>query len=118
MAAWIKWTMDFWEAMAQMGPGVNGAEAGATNSQDEAGVADSCLAALTLWEAYFSLMSEPGTVAAVFEGIKAPSEIILKMAQAGWSGYFYLHQQLAGRPGPGKFPRRALRLREPGSGNL
>jgi polyhydroxyalkanoate synthase subunit PhaE len=74
--------------MAHMGPGGGGAEAGA---------ADSCLAALSLWEAYFSLMSEPGTVAAVFEGIKAPSEIILKMAQAGWSGYSHLHKQwLAG----------------------
>ena len=97
LAAWIKWTMDFWEAMAQMGPGVNAAEAGAANCQAEAGAADSCLAALTLWQAFFSLLSEPGTVAAVFEGIKAPSEIFLKMAQAGWRGYFYLHQQwLAG----------------------
>ncbi len=84
LAAWIKWTMDFWEAMAQMGPSVNGSEPGA---------ADSCLAALSLWQAFFSLLSEPGTVAAVFEGIKAPAGIILKMAQAGWSGYFYLHQQ-------------------------
>ncbi len=97
MAAWIKWTMDFWEAMAQMGPCVIGPGEGAAGPQGEAGAADSCLAALTLWQAFFSLLSEPGTVAAVFEGIKAPSGIILKMAQAGWSGYFYLHQQwLAG----------------------
>ena len=93
LAAWIKWTMDFWEDMAQMGPGVCGAAEPAAASRDEAGAADTCLAALNLWEAFFSLLSEPGTVIAVFNGIKAPSEVILKMAQAGWSGYFYLQQQ-------------------------
>ena len=25
LAAWINWTMDFWDTMAQMGPGLNGA---------------------------------------------------------------------------------------------
>jgi hypothetical protein len=92
LAAWIKWTMDFWESMAQMGPGrCWSGEAAAPPA--EAGEADSCLAALNLWQAFFSLLSEPGTVAAVFRGIKAPSEVILRIAQAGWRGYFYLHQQ-------------------------
>lgn len=89
LAAWIKWTMDFWEDMAHMGPGP--ARGGGALEQGEA--EGPCLAALNLWQAFFSLLSEPGTVAAVFEGIKAPSEIILKMAQAGWRGYFYLQQQ-------------------------
>ncbi len=88
LAAWIKWTMDFWEDLAHMGPSPNGAGAETAASQ-----AEGCLAALSLWQAFFSLLSEPGTVAAVFNGIKAPSEVILKIAQAGWSGYFYLHQQ-------------------------
>ncbi len=97
LAAWIKWTMDFWEAMAHMGPGLCGAGEEDAGSRTGSDLAESCLPALTLWQAFFSLLSEPGTVAAVFEGIKAPSEIILKMAQAGWRGYFYLHQQwLAG----------------------
>jgi hypothetical protein len=56
--------------------------------------------ALKMWQAFFSLLSEPETVAAVFRGINPPSETILKMAQAGWTGYFYLHQQwLEGRAG-------------------
>ena len=54
---------------------------------------DPWLAALNLWQAFFSLLTEPGTVTAVFQGIQAPSKIILRMAQAGWGGYFYLHQQ-------------------------
>jgi len=87
LAAWIKWTMDFWETMAQMGPGPAGAGRGTAAS------ADPWLASLNLWQAFFSLLTEPGTVAAVFQGIQAPSKIILKMAQAGWGGYFYLHQQ-------------------------
>ena len=94
LAAWINWTMDFWDTMAQMGPGLGGAgRSGGQASQETAVSGDPWLAALNLWQAFFSLLTEPGTVTAVFQGIQAPSKIILRMAQAGWGGYFYLHQQ-------------------------
>lgn len=94
LAAWIKWTMDFWDTMAQMGPGLAGAgRTGGQGSREAAVSVDPWLSSLNLWQAFFSLLTEPGTVTAVFEGIKAPSEIILRMAQAGWGGYFHLHQQ-------------------------
>ena len=83
LAAWIKWTMDFWESLTHMGPGPQGAD----------GTDDFWQTALKMWQAFFSLLTEPETVAAVFKGINPPSEIILKMAQAGWGGYFHLHQQ-------------------------
>ena len=94
LAAWIKWTMDFWDTMAHMGPGLAGAgRSGGQDSRETALSADPWLASLNLWQAFFSLLTEPGTVTAVFQGIQAPSTIILRMAQAGWGGYFYLHQQ-------------------------
>jgi hypothetical protein len=94
LAAWIKWTMDFWDTMAQMGPGLGGAtRSGSQASQETAASGDPWLAALNLWQAFFSLLTEPGTITAVFQGIQAPSKIILRMAQAGWGGYFHLHQQ-------------------------
>jgi polyhydroxyalkanoate synthase subunit PhaE len=94
LAAWITWTMDFWDTMAQMGPGLGGASrSGGQVSRKTAASGDPWLAALNLWQAFFSLLTEPGTVTAVFQGIQAPSKIILRMAQAGWGGYFYLHQQ-------------------------
>jgi hypothetical protein len=100
LAAWIKWTMDFWDTMAQMGPGLAGGQASRETSVPES----PWLAALNLWQAFFSLLTEPGTVTAVFQGIQAPSKIILRMTQAGWGGYFYLHQQwLEGWQGGG-FP--------------
>ena len=89
LAAWIKWTVDFWETMAQMGPGLAGS--GGTGGQ--ASPTDPWVLSLKLWQAFFSLLTEPGTVAAVFQGIRAPSEIILRMAQAGWGGYSHLHRQ-------------------------
>ncbi|MBM4300690.1 MAG: hypothetical protein FJ121_04035 [Deltaproteobacteria bacterium] len=103
LAAWIKWTMDFWDTMAQMGPGLAGAgRSGGQASRETALPADPWPAALNLWQAFFSLLTEPGTVAAVFQGIQAPPKIILKMAQAGWGGYFQLHQQwLKGWQGDG-----------------
>jgi hypothetical protein len=84
LAAWIKWTMDFWESMTHMGP---------AHEDLTGGTDDFWQAALKMWQAFFSLLSEPETVAAVFKGIRPPSEIIVKMAQAGWAGYFHLHQQ-------------------------
>jgi polyhydroxyalkanoate synthase subunit PhaE len=94
LAAWITWTMDFWDTMAQMGPGLDrAARSGGQVSRETAVSGDPWLAALNLWQAFFSLLTEPGTVTAVFQGIQAPSKIILRMAQAGWGGYFYLHQQ-------------------------
>ena len=48
---------------------------------------------MNLWQAFFSLLTEPETVAAVFQGIRAPAEIVLRMAQAGWESYIILHQQ-------------------------
>jgi class III poly(R)-hydroxyalkanoic acid synthase PhaE subunit len=94
LAAWIKWTMDFWDTMAQMGPGLAGpGRSGGQASRETAVSADPWLASLNLWQAFFSLLTEPGTVTAVFQGIQAPSKIILSMAQAGWGGYFHLHQQ-------------------------
>jgi polyhydroxyalkanoate synthase subunit PhaE len=94
LAAWITWTMDFWDTMAQMGPGLGGVGgSGGQVSRETTVSGDPWLAALNLWQAFFSLLTEPGTVTAVFQGIQAPSKIVLRMAQAGWGGYFYLHQQ-------------------------
>ncbi len=101
LAAWIKWTMDFWETLAQMGPSGAGTPVTSLASPREVKRApeDFSQLALRMWEAFFSLLSEPRTVDAVFKGIKAPSEITLKMAQTGWEGYFHLHRQwLAGGP--------------------
>ncbi len=89
LAAWIKWTMDFWESLAQMGPRLAGAESPGAAALP-ASVSQS---ALKMWEAFFSLLSDPLTIEAVFKGIKAPSAAVLKMVQTGWSGYFHLHQQ-------------------------
>jgi class III poly(R)-hydroxyalkanoic acid synthase PhaE subunit len=105
LAAWIKWTMDFWETMAQMGPGLAGRGRSGDQAPEAGGASgDPWLASLHLWQAFFSLLTEPGTVATVFQGIRAPSKVILRMAQAGWGGYFYLHRQwLEGWQGDG-FP--------------
>jgi hypothetical protein len=94
LAAWIKWTMDFWDTMAQMGPkpaGISDTEGGAF--PDGAAPGEAWLSSLNLWQAFFSLLTEPETVAAVFQGISPPAEIVLRMAQAGWRGYFQLHRQ-------------------------
>jgi poly[(R)-3-hydroxyalkanoate] polymerase subunit PhaE len=93
LAAWIKWTMDFWDTMAQMGPGPAGKSGPGGPSPEATAPGEAWLSSLNLWQAFFSLLTEPQTVAAVFRGIRAPSETILRMAQAGWESYIILHQQ-------------------------
>jgi len=94
LAAWIKWTMDCWDTMAHMGPAPAEIYGGSDSASPEAAaLSNDWLSSLNLWQAFFSLLTEPGTVAAVFQGIQSPSEIVLRMAQAGWGGYFYLHRQ-------------------------
>ena len=93
LAAWIKWTMDFWESTAQMGPGLAGLSGLEGGRRETAQPPESWLSSLKLWQAFFSLLTEPGTVAAMFQGIRAPSEIIVKMAQAGLGAYLQLHRQ-------------------------
>ncbi|MBM4275690.1 MAG: hypothetical protein FJ134_14690 [Deltaproteobacteria bacterium] len=97
LATWIKWTMDFWDSLIQMGPGPTGASpSGASPSgaalPEGAPSPPVLQAAIKMWEAFFSLLSEPQTVSALFQDIHAPSEIILKMAQTGWGAYFHLHR--------------------------
>lgn len=103
LAAWIKWTMDFWDTLAQMGPGPAGISATDYGAYPEGTTpGDAWLSSLSLWQAFFSLLTEPETVTAVFQDIRAPSEIVLLMAQAGWGGYFQLHRQwLEGWTGDG-----------------
>jgi hypothetical protein len=82
--------MDCWDTMAQMGPQ---SESAGGSSTKETAQDDAWLSSLKLWQAFFSLLAEPNTVAAVFQGIRAPSEIVLRMAQAGWGGYAHLYRQ-------------------------
>jgi hypothetical protein len=94
LAAWIKWTMHYWETMAPMGPGLAGkSESDGGSPPEEAVQSYAWLSSLKLWQAFFSLLAEPETVAAVFQGIRAPSEIVLRLAQAGWGGYAHMHRQ-------------------------
>ena len=94
LAAWIKWTMDFWETMAHMGPRTADRIETVRDILPEAAVpGDAWLSSLNLWQAFFSLLTEPETVAAVFQGIRSPAEVVLLMARAGWEGYFQLHRQ-------------------------
>jgi hypothetical protein len=97
LAAWIKWTMHYWETMAPMGPGLAGKSGSDGGSPPEEAVqSDAWLSSLKLWQAFFSLLAEPETVAAVFQGIRAPSEIVLRLAQAGWGSICSYAPTMAG----------------------
>jgi hypothetical protein len=90
LATWIKWTMDYWDSLAHMGPGH-----AAALSEDAAAPGEmvSWQPVIQMWEAFFSLLSQPQTVNALFQGIQPPSEIVLQLAQTGWGAYFHLHRQ-------------------------
>ena len=46
-----------------------------------------------MWKALSSALGESGTMDSLFKGINALPEILMKMTQTAWDGYFHLQQQ-------------------------
>lgn len=86
LSAWMKAAADFWGSIAQMGLGAS-EEVPKSQSQE------SWHSAAKMWQSLFSTPNEPRTMDTLFKGINAVPEIALKMAKAGWDGYFQLQQQ-------------------------
>ena len=54
---------------------------------------------LKMWQMLSSIMSEPGAIDPLFQGINALPEILLKMTQTGWNRFFQMQQQWLERAG-------------------
>lgn len=66
-----------------------------------------------IWDPVFSMMAQLMNAAEISKIISALPEMVLKMAQTGWDGYFHLQKE-----GAGKTPKTADQTGSNGSGNI
>ena len=98
LATWLKTATEFWGSMARTwANGVNTSAASDTTAASEKDPAqraqESLQSALKTWSALSSVFSDPGTLDAQLKGIQGLPEIISRLVQTGWEGYFQLQQQ-------------------------
>ncbi len=99
--AWMKWATGFWGSMSRMSPGATGPSETPTSSKtvDKGRVQESMESTLKMWQTLSAIMSEPGAMGPLFQGINALPEILSKMTQTAWNGYFQMQQQWLERAG-------------------
>jgi hypothetical protein len=101
LAAWMESVTELWGSMAQKWSTGTGASDMRTPPKKgaESRAQEGWQSALKMWQTLSSSMAEPGTMDTLFKGINALPEILMKMVQTGWDGYFHLQQQWMERVG-------------------
>jgi polyhydroxyalkanoate synthase subunit PhaE len=101
LAAWIKSAADFWMSSAKSWPEAAGVSKPAASFQPggKGRGPESWQAGFRMWQALTSALSEPGTWDAFSRGISNLPDIVTKMVQTGWDGYFHLQQLWMERSG-------------------
>ena len=111
LAAWIKWTMDFWETMAQMGPGLAGAgRSGGQASRETAGPAGSLAGVLELMAGFFFAADGTGNRNRSFSGYPGPLEDHFADGPGRVGRLFLSPPTVAGGLAGGWLPFRGKRL--------
>jgi polyhydroxyalkanoate synthase subunit PhaE len=95
IATWLKSATDFWMSTAQVWSQASAASnpSEGAAAKDKSRSEEALQSALKIAQVMFLAMSQPGTADALARGIGALPEVVLKMAQTTWDGYFYLQQQ-------------------------
>lgn len=92
LESWLKAATDFWGPVMDMWSAASG-KTDTSMNQEGSRAKKNLESALRSWKAMSSVMSEPEAGQSIFKGIQTLPEIVLKMAQTGWDGYFKLQQQ-------------------------
>jgi class III poly(R)-hydroxyalkanoic acid synthase PhaE subunit len=98
LATWLKTATEFWGSMARMwanGPDISAASDTAAASEKEAAgrTQESLQSALKTWLALSSVMSDPEGLEAQLKGVHGLPEVLSRLVQSGWDGFFQLQQQ-------------------------
>jgi class III poly(R)-hydroxyalkanoic acid synthase PhaE subunit len=98
LATWLKTATEFWGSMARtwaQGPEASAASGTTAASEKDASerVQESLQSALKTWMALSSVMSDPEALESQLKGVHGLPEVLSKLVQSGWNGYFQLQQQ-------------------------
>ncbi len=98
LTTWLKTATEFWGSMARTwanGPDTSAAaDTSAATEKDAAQrIKESLQSALKTWLALSTVMSDPGTLDAQLKGVQGLPEVMTRLVQNGWDGYFQLQRQ-------------------------
>ncbi len=98
LTTWLKTATEFWGSMARTwanGPDTSAAaDTSAATEKDAAQrIKESLQSALKTWLALSTVMSDPGTLDAQLKGVQGLPEVMTRLVQTGWDGYFQLQRQ-------------------------
>ena len=98
LATWLKTSTEFWGSMVRTwanGPETSSASDTAAASEKEAAgrTQESLQSALKTWLALSSVMSDPEGLEAQLKGVHGLPEVLSRLVQSGWDGFFQLQQQ-------------------------
>ncbi|MBT8366182.1 MAG: hypothetical protein KJP23_15895 [Deltaproteobacteria bacterium] len=98
LATWLKTATEFWGSMARTwanGPDTSAAADTAAASKKNAAqrTQESLQGALKTWLALSSVISDPDTLDDQLKGVQGLPEVLSRLVQSGWDGYFQLQQQ-------------------------
>jgi hypothetical protein len=101
---WIKTSTNFWGSMVSMWPDMldnNWASAAKTSAEKpgRSRTQESWENAFKNWLKLSSVMAKPEAMEALSKGTQALPDILLKLIQTGWEGFFHLQQQGLERSG-------------------
>lgn len=101
LAAWMKSATEFWGSMARMWTGAMETPETPTPSErsDKGRVQESMESALKMWQTLSSAMGEPAAMDSLYSGVNALPQVLIKIAQTGWDGFFSMQQQWMERMG-------------------
>ena len=98
LATWLKTATEFWGSMARTwakGPDTSAASDTAAAFEKDAAqrTQEPLQSALKTWLALSTVMSDPETLDAQLKGVHGLPEVLSRLVQSGWDGYFQLQQQ-------------------------
>jgi len=104
LEAWMKTSTDFWKSMTRSAtaPPQTAAAPGSADAMSRRGTLDTWRSSVKTWQSFSSLAIEPESLEGMFKGVNALPDIMVKMMQPAWNGFFSLQQEwlkAAGRAG-------------------
>jgi len=99
LEAWLKASADFWGTAVRVMPGQSGAFGGkeAADKASKGRVQESLDSTVRTWKAFATVMTEPSAVEGMIKGIGAVPEVLAKILQPAWQGFFHLQEDFLER---------------------
>ncbi|HMK34820.1 MAG TPA: poly(R)-hydroxyalkanoic acid synthase subunit PhaE [Desulfomonilaceae bacterium] len=98
LQAWMKASSEFFDSMTQAGKAPENPQVKASNGSKPR-VVETWESTAKAMKAYSALMAEPGAMESLAKGIDSLPEVMIKLIQPAWNGFFHLQLEWMRRAG-------------------